>query len=192
MEEWKAIPGLENLYEASTEGRIRSLDRYVQVLNQIRFHSGRVLTPHITNKGYYMVSIYPETGVHKNCLVHRLVALTFIGAPAKHRKEINHKDHNKLNNKPENLEWVTRKQNVRWEMGLHPTTESKRANMRKGQQNHCKPIVGVNINTNETIFFNKIADVREYGFNPGLVCNCCKGRRESTRGYTFHYAEVTE
>ena len=186
---WKPIRGYEGFYEASSEGRIRSLDREVKVLNQVRHHKGKILAQQIGSSGYRMVAICPEGEKQRMCLVHRLVALAFIGVPTRHRKEVNHKDHDKSNNRPDNLEWVTRKQNVRHEKGLHPMTEEKRANLVKGQINHRRAVIGTNLKTGEERFYESIKETKKDGFDPSLVCNICKSYRSATKGYTFRYAE---
>lgn len=49
---------------------------------------------------------------YKNTSVHRLVALTWLGAPPEGRKCVNHKDGIKTNNHYSNLEWVSHKENI--------------------------------------------------------------------------------
>lgn len=62
-------------------------------------------------KTYYLVGIIDESGVRKKKLVHRLVAEAYIPNP-NNLPEVNHKDKNILNNSVDNLEWVTRKENL--------------------------------------------------------------------------------
>lgn len=109
-ETWKQIPGLEGLYEASSFGRIRSLDRLsISKTGTARYISGKIISEQWTNRRYADLSI-ANNGSVKIMKVHRLVALAFI--PNKNGfSEVNHIDGNRRNNSPDNLEWVTRKQN---------------------------------------------------------------------------------
>ena len=68
--------------------------------------TGKEIKGRVGNHGYQYVTIEK-----KNVLVHRLMAKHFIGDLQD--KEVNHKDGNKLNNCAENLEWVTRAENIR-------------------------------------------------------------------------------
>lgn len=69
--------------------------------------------------GYLIVSINYK-GKHKNLKIHRMVAETFIPKHYSEEKlEVNHIDHDKYNNHVENLEWVTRKENMRKKVEFH-------------------------------------------------------------------------
>lgn len=90
-------------YGVDENGNVYSLPRqYKPKLQKLK--------PRANNKGYLQVQIYNEFGVYK-ALIHRLVAETFIPNP-KNKPEVNHKDGNKNDNSVNNLEWVTRKENV--------------------------------------------------------------------------------
>lgn len=108
-EVWKDIEGFENFYQVSTLGRIRSLDRYVRGKDKLRLIKSRIKNPQIRN-GYYRVSLSKNLFV-KAFDVHRLVAQTFIPNP-KNKEQVNHKNGIKTDNRVDNLEWVTRKENV--------------------------------------------------------------------------------
>lgn len=72
--------------------------------------SGRKLGTRVTPKGYVQTWL-TQDGETKYRFIHRLVADTFIDKP-EGKKEVNHKDGNKLNNHFSNLEWVTREENI--------------------------------------------------------------------------------
>lgn len=63
-------------------------------------------------KTYYMIGLIDNKGKRHKKIVHRLVAEAYIPNPD-NLPEVNHKDKNMLNNTVENLEWVTRKENLR-------------------------------------------------------------------------------
>lgn len=114
METWKNIPGYEGLYQASSLGRIRTCENKVtsNALYSTRVWKSRIMKGRgdscITGK---RVSLWKD-GKSKDYLVARLVALTFLGEPPKDYT-VNHKDGNRLNNIVENLEWLSREDNVR-------------------------------------------------------------------------------
>lgn len=101
---WKPIPGFIG-YEASTEGRIRKV-------------TYGILKPQVSptrTSDYPRVHIYNKRigGTHqRRHMVHILVARAFIGE-CPEGMEHNHKDGNKLNARPDNIEFMTRSQNAR-------------------------------------------------------------------------------
>jgi len=99
---WKPIKGYEN-YKASTFGRICSIPRG-------RRKNGCYLKPNVGNSGYRYVSLCKD-GVPKSFTVHRLIAATFLEDDST-RGDVNHIDGDKLNNRVENLERTTRKENM--------------------------------------------------------------------------------
>ena len=109
MEEWKSIPGYEGLYEVSSYGRVRSLDRY-DSRNCLR--SGCILKQKNNGNGYLICSL-SKNGIVKNKYIHRLVAEAFIPNPS-NIKDVNHKDEDKTNNIVDNLEWCDHKYNCNY------------------------------------------------------------------------------
>ena len=106
MEEWRSIRGYEGLYEVSSYGRVKSLERYDRFNRKI---VSKILKPSYNTSGYYIVRLC-NNGFMKSKLVHRLVAQTFIPNP-NNLPIINHKDEDKLNNRVDNLEWCDSKYN---------------------------------------------------------------------------------
>lgn len=120
MENWKDIIGYEGLYQVSDLGRIKSLDRVCERVlpnGTIRYcnQKGKVLSLTLnkgTRKGVmprYQVQLSKDCKVNV-FQVHRLVAKMFLGC--KDNEEVNHKDGNPLNNEVENLECVSRLENI--------------------------------------------------------------------------------
>jgi hypothetical protein len=107
-EVWKPIPGYEGLYEASTEGRIRSC--YARMgWKKIICNAKYILKPNLVRGGYHAVNVWKD-GKCKYAKVHRLVASAFFGPS---NLCVNHKDGNKINNCVSNLEWVSVSENTR-------------------------------------------------------------------------------
>lgn len=74
-------------------------------------------------KTYLMVGIISNEGVRQKKLIHRLVAESYIPNP-NNLPEVNHKDNNIYNNNIDNLEWVTRKQNLEQSYQTMPPTRN--------------------------------------------------------------------
>lgn len=108
-EEWKDIPGYERHYQASTYGRIKSVPRIVNTGSASRKIKECILTPFLCASGYMSVNfVY---GGRKQFLVHRLIALTFLGQ-IDGKRYVNHKDFNRQNNSVVNLEWCNVQENI--------------------------------------------------------------------------------
>ena len=114
MEFWKDIPDYEGLYQVSNYGRIKSLDRNIDVMSGNQFAnninvfelkvSEKILNQNILNKGYSRITL-SKSGIRRTFLVHRLVAILFI-PKRDDQKFIIHIDHTKVNNNVLNLQWA--------------------------------------------------------------------------------------
>lgn len=126
-EEWRPVIGFP-LYEASSHGRVRSVDRLrTHWAGGQRKINGRILKP-IPNRGYLVVKL---GGPNMARGIHQVVALAFIGIPPDGHV-VNHKDGIKTNNVPENLEYITDPENVKhaYRTGLLSNTGAKNGNAR--------------------------------------------------------------
>ena len=107
MEEvWRPVVGYEGLYEVSSYGRVRSVDKCDTMG---RFRRGKILKLLECSNGYLMIGLH-KNGISKKCLVHRLVAESFIER-TDCLYEVNHKDEDKKNNSIDNLEWCDHRYN---------------------------------------------------------------------------------
>lgn len=100
---WKDIDGYEGLYQVSNLGNVKSLT------NRSNHKEEKILKLN-TNGKYYLVNICKNTK-KKTLLIHRLVAKAFIDNP-NNLPQINHINGNKLDNRVENLEWCTCRENI--------------------------------------------------------------------------------
>lgn len=108
LEEWKDITNYEGLYQISSLGRVRSLDKTVDVCYIggkpfKRKTKGRILKPYIFSGGFMTVSLYKD-GISEDWFVHRLVAFAFL-ENKKNKKIVSFKDGNKYNISLDNLCW---------------------------------------------------------------------------------------
>ena len=112
MEEiWKDIPEYEGLYQVSNFGRVKSLSviRFIRG-KYILIKRDKILKQIYNPNGYLYVGLH-NNNKSKQYLIHRLVAEAFIDNPLS-KPFVNHIDFNRLNNKIDNLEWCTQKENV--------------------------------------------------------------------------------
>jgi hypothetical protein len=113
-ERWAPIKDFEELYEVSTEGRVRAIDKRQRYLlrtgaEAYRFVPGHEISRQKNNRGYLIVHLYKSNVRHMRT-VHRQVALAFLPQTA---PEVNHKNHDRADARLENLEWCTRAENLR-------------------------------------------------------------------------------
>ena len=110
-EQWKDIKGYEDIYQISSFGRVRSMDRYVKRNNSLLSVKEKILKCSIDGRGYLKVGLH-KNGKRQNSKIHQLVAVAFLNhIPCGYNLVINHIDFNKLNNHKDNLEIVTQRTN---------------------------------------------------------------------------------
>lgn len=167
QEIWKDIPGYEGIYQASTLGKIRSKEGKTthSTRHGVRRWQSRIIQPkscpdqRITG---YRVTLFKDK-IGKDYLVARLVCATFHGNKIDTDLTVNHKDGDRLNNRIDNLEWMTRADNIRhaFETGLQ--TQQK----------------GVTLQHNGAVLiFRSMSQAGEYlGRNNGYISNSIKRGR---------------
>ena len=101
IEQWKDIPKYDGIYQVSNLGNVKSF----------KFNKQKLLSPIKDNNGYYCVNLW-NNSKRKTIRVHQLVAMAFLNhIPKGYKLVVNHKDLNKQNNKADNLEIISQREN---------------------------------------------------------------------------------
>lgn len=179
METWKALE-LDPKYEVSTEGKVRNAKTH------------HIYSQRLRKDGYLDLSLIIK-GKRKKFLTHRIVAVCYLSNP-QNLPEVNHKNKIKTDNRVENLEWVTRKQNM-----LHRNNDAKTQELmeKNGQQlanwvlkNKAKPVAQYTLEHELVkIFPSLIKAEQETGTNRKYIRACLKGERCSAGGYIWEKIE---
>lgn len=163
------------------------MKEYPKNKNYIVYEDGRILskrfnkflTPKHNWDGYNRLAIW-EHG--KNVCIgwHRIVAETYIPNP-ENKPFVNHKNGIKTDNRPENLEWVTQKENIQhaWRTGLS-----------KSQYNNKKLSKPIDVYTENGVFIKTYPSTMEIervlNIPHSYVSGCCKTQK-TYKGYSFKY-----
>ena len=172
IEEWKDIKDYEGLYQVSNWGKILSLN-YRNTGKPVLMNPG-------TDKDGYLVVYLSKNGEDKLCKVHRLVAQTFIPNPD-NLPQVNHKDEDKTNNRVENLEWKSPKDNS------NHGTRTERVAKANTNGIRSKPILQLSLSGDLIREWPSIGECGRNGFSKGNVWSCCNGKLPQYKGFLWRY-----
>lgn len=113
---WKPVNGLEEFYQVSNLGRVKSIQGSSRLNDKILTQSSNTKD----GKGYLQVSLRRGLDKLYKVCVHRLVAENFIeNDDPTNKRVVNHKDENRYNNEASNLEWCSYRYNFNYSFNLH-------------------------------------------------------------------------
>lgn len=154
-EEWRVITYAPN-YEISNIGNVRNISTQKVLLinyDRLRKDNKRARPGLSTN------------GIIKQYYLHRIVAEHFIDNP-KNLPEVNHIDGNFYNNRADNLEWISKLDNMR------------HASDNKLMKRYTRKVIIKNKETGEEKIFEKVTDCSTYlNCSPGIISRTCSGKR---------------
>ena len=177
----------EELYKVSNFGRILSL-------NYKRTGKSKLMKPFDNGRGYLQVKLR-KNGEYKTCYVHRLIAETFL-ENSENKPYINHKiegDEGKtmnmvifnedgtVNKEKTTIEWVTPKENNDY------ATRNERVSKTLTNGKTSKRVLQLSLSGDIIKEWESTQECGRNGFNQGLVCLCCQGKRKTHKGFRFMY-----
>lgn len=187
---WRNIKGYEGLYQVSSFGVVRSVDRIEK--HKTRWgdsanfkHKGRLIAlkkcAHLDKNGkpskYVSYSVgLSKDGAMKWYSIHRLVAEAFV-PNHKNLPCVNHRDSNTLNNRADNLEWCTYSQN---------SQHMFRNGRASGSVRTAKAVAN-----SKGEIFDSINDAARHYKRKWLaahISECCRGVRKTAFGLEWRYA----
>lgn len=166
------IKGFEHIndgYYVSYDGRVFSQRNNAGKMSKDYRHE---LRQYEKTGGYLNVALTTKRGKVNYIRVNRLVAKAFVPGETAKRKYVNHLDEDRKNNRAENLEWVTPRENNLWSLS--------------------KMIFMYDLEGNYIRSYESGYEVKKDGFNRSHVANVCRGIERQHKGYLFSYKKLTK
>lgn len=174
---WKDIPGYDGSYQVSNLGRVKNVGRWVKSKGSgKRFVKERIRVLDYGQDRRYRCTTLSFKGKTKRHYVHLLVWEAFNG-PIPHDMQVNHINERPWDNRLENLELATRKENCNW--GSRNTKISKALSKMVEQYT----LEGTHICT----WFSLAGIKKELGYDSARLSLCCNEKADYAYGYIWKF-----
>ena len=180
---WKEIKGYPSNM-VSNYGRVKSIGRSWFNGKTTITMKPYIMKQKIGTTGYFMLRL-TNNKVSKTLRTHRLIAIAFIPNPD-NKREVNHKDGDKINNLLSNLEWSTPSENI-----IH-SIETGLRKYKKGYSNLkiSVPIVQMDKNGVYIKTWNSGHDAcKSLGVSQGNISQALRGKLKTYAGFTWKYLD---
>ena len=171
IEEWKPAPSAPRCYEVSNLGNVRRVapGKNVKLSGTLRLSK--------TPNGYLSCGARDVVGQCITLHIHREVARAFLGEPTPEKPYVNHKDSDRTNNRVDNLEWCSQKENM---------AHARKAGRWFGR--HGVPVVQIDVAGNIVGRFSSVTDAaaafgEDIAVRKNISAVCSRARRTGFEGF---------
>ena len=174
-------------YQVSNLGRVLNLNYY-------NTGKAKLMKPFGNGNGYLYVNL-SKNREYKKCLVHRLIAETFLPNP-ENKPCINHKiegdegkkinmvffnEDGSVNEEKSTIEWATYEENNNYE------TRNERASKALTNGKKSKKVLQLSLDGEFIREWPSTMECHRNGFNQGNVAACCNGKKPQYKGFLWRY-----
>lgn len=159
-------------YEIYEDGRIWS------------YKSNKWMKPTPNKNGYFYIFLSDNNNNGKKYYLHRIIYEAITNQPIPEGMQVNHINEDKSDNRFENLNLMTPKDNVNWGSRNEKIGETNTNNPKRSKQVEQYDLQGNLINVWESV--NEVQ--RQLGYHISGISKCCNGKYKSAYGYIWRYA----